>query len=81
MDGQAINVHGRIAFSNANCALPKTAQKRRWRKVLWHITTYCCNEKLGRYPGKADIAEPAFHGYLRNWGWTGCAICLRPRPP
>jgi hypothetical protein len=23
MDRQAIDVHGRIAFSNANCALPK----------------------------------------------------------
>jgi hypothetical protein len=33
MDRQAIDVHGRIAFSNANCALPKTGQKRRWRKV------------------------------------------------
>ncbi len=26
MDGQAIKVHGRIAFSNANCALPSTAR-------------------------------------------------------
>ena len=33
MDRQAIDVHGRIAFSNANCALPKTGQKRRWQKV------------------------------------------------
>ena len=32
------DVHGRIAFSNANCALPKTGQKRRWRKVrFWHF--------------------------------------------
>ena len=27
MDRQAIDVHGRIAFSNANCALPKTGSK------------------------------------------------------
>ena len=26
MDRQAIDVHGRIAFSNANCALPKTVK-------------------------------------------------------
>ena len=39
MDRQAIDVHGRIAFSNANCALPKTGQKRRWRKVrFWHVS-------------------------------------------
>jgi len=38
MDRQAIDVHDRIAFSNANCALPKTGQKRRWRKVrFWQI--------------------------------------------
>jgi hypothetical protein len=43
MDRQAIDVHGRIAFSNANCALPETSQKRRWWKVrfwprLWENT-------------------------------------------
>jgi hypothetical protein len=43
MDRQAIDVHGRIAFSNANCALPKTGQKRRWRKVRF----------------EADIRRPA----------------------
>jgi hypothetical protein len=26
MDGQAIDVHGRIAFSNANWALPRTTE-------------------------------------------------------
>ena len=38
MDRQAIDDHDWIAFSNANCALPKTGQKRRWRKVrFWYI--------------------------------------------
>ena len=27
MDRQAIDVHGRIAFSNANCALPQDGSK------------------------------------------------------
>jgi len=39
MDRQAIDVHCRIAFPNANCALPKTGQKRRWRNVrFWHFS-------------------------------------------
>ena len=38
MDRQAIDVHGRIGFSNANCALAKTGQKRRWRKVRFNGT-------------------------------------------
>jgi hypothetical protein len=38
MDRQAIECRRRIAFSNANCALPKTGQKRRWRKVRFNGT-------------------------------------------
>jgi hypothetical protein len=36
MDRQAIDDHDWIAFSNANCVLPK-GQQRRWQKVrIWH---------------------------------------------
>jgi hypothetical protein len=41
MDRQAIDVHGRIAFSNANRALPKTGQKRRWRRVRFCTFATC----------------------------------------
>src|SRR5882757_272577 len=27
----------------------------------WHIAKFCCNAKLGRYRGKADIEQTAFH--------------------
>ena len=44
MDRQAIDVRGRIAFSNADCALPKTSQKRRWWQVrFW--PSLCENSK------------------------------------
>jgi hypothetical protein len=62
MDRQAIDVHGRIAFSNANCALPKTGQKRRWRKVrFWHQTDmsrWSDNGGLRWQSGHAVLAWP-----------------------
>ena len=52
MDQQAIDIHGRIAFSNANCALPKTGQKRRWRKVrFWHRCEMPAGSKFVRFLG------------------------------
>jgi hypothetical protein len=27
----------------------------------WHVAKFCCNAKLGRYRGKADIEQAAFH--------------------
>jgi hypothetical protein len=59
MDLQAIDVHGRIAFANANCAQPKTGQKRRWRKVRFrHIPSFRRSES-GRNRGIANADQAA----------------------
>jgi hypothetical protein len=90
MDRQAIDVHGRIAFSNANCALPKTGQKRRWRKVrFWHIAardvcdgTSAVGESGHRIPGahreRPNEAAPAHRGE-NGAAYGGCAEVTAPR--
>jgi hypothetical protein len=62
MDRQAIDVHGRIAFSNANCALPKTGQKRRWRKVrFWHQQTSRCSRCVSGVEGWSQPVDAALY--------------------
>jgi hypothetical protein len=60
MDRQAIDVHGRIAFSNANRVLPRTDQKCRWRKVRWPSAKSWRNSKNRSRSGRG--------GHRRNCG-------------
>jgi hypothetical protein len=68
MGRQAIDVHGRIAFSNANCALLKTGQKRRWRKVR-------VNSSFAK-PGLVLQLEQPVDGQERGVGNYGSARLL-----
>ena len=60
MDRQAIDVHGRIAFSNANCALPQDGSKAPMAEgpLLAHCEIGGTG-KIDRNRGIADIAGPA----------------------
>jgi len=60
MDRQAIDVHDRNAFSNANCALPKTGQKRRWRKVRF------CEDAMRRTKARRNLTVLSFVQTLQS---------------
>jgi hypothetical protein len=86
MDRQAIDVHGRIAFSNANCALPKTSQKRRWWKVRFRrpsdqaqcwATPYVAEaESPPPLPEKPSIAVLPFQNILLRMEWLRIITAL-----